>query len=434
MDGEMSTEASNQTGHRTETHRKTAARRAAGTDKVKGTPTVRAPMKVVAPPPGIVDAGIESMFELYGTLVRSSADYWSSLLDRRATPIDVANDMLIWTRAISEQEPPSWATPNRVIRQWPIARLRDFSEVGAPEDIVPTLILPPQAGHDSCIVDYAPGQSQVLTALEAGCRRVYSMDWVGATEATKDAGVEDYLLAIRSAIDEIGGHANVVGDCQGGWLATIYTAVHPDTVHTLTIAGAPIDFHAGEPLIHDWLRTVSPLDSIDFYRTIVNANDGILPGEVLLNGFKIMQPEAEVDRQLSLLVHVNDPAHVERYQRFENWFQHTQPIPGAFYLWIVEHLFMRNELLHDQLVVEGRKVDLHQIHCPLYLLAGAKDHITPPPQVFALAEFAATPAEEVTKLTTNGGHLGIFMGHEALRSCWKPVFSDIAARSEHQLH
>jgi poly(3-hydroxybutyrate) depolymerase len=429
----MSTDRPDQTVHRTQTHRDTSARRAAGTSKVKGTPAVRSPQNVVAPPPGIVDAGVESMFEIYGTLVRSSADYWSNLLDRGATPVEVANEMLTWIEAISEHGPPTWATPNRVVGEWPVARLRDFSAPQAPNDIVPSLILPPQAGHDSCIVDYAPGQSQVQTAVQAGCGKVYSMDWKGATEETKNATIEDYLLTIRAAIEQIGGHANVIGDCQGGWLATIYTAVHPDTVHTLSIAGAPIDFHAGEPLIHDWLRGMSPLGSIDFYRAIVTANGGLLPGEVLLNGFKIMQPGAEIDRQLSLLAHVHDSQQIERYQRFENWFQHTQPIPGAFYLWIVEHLFMRNELLHDKLQVEGTHVDLHEIHCPLYLLAGAKDHITPPPQVFALAEFAATPQEEVTKMTTNGGHLGIFMGHEALRTCWKPVFTDIAARSAHQL-
>ena len=39
---------------------------------------------------------------------------------------------------------------------------------------------------------------------------------------------------------------NLVGDCQGGWLATIYAALHPERVNTLTIAGAPIDFHAGD--------------------------------------------------------------------------------------------------------------------------------------------------------------------------------------------
>jgi poly(3-hydroxyalkanoate) synthetase len=317
-----------------------------------------------------------------------------------------------------------------VIGEWPVARLRDFSGPNPPDDVIPTLILPPQAGHDSCIVDYAPGQSQVSTALEAGCGRVLSMDWIGATQATKDSTIEDYLVTIRAAIDSVGGHVNLVGDCQGGWLAVIYAAVHPDTVHTLTIAGAPIDFHAGEPLIHDWLRLVSPGGQIDFYKAAVAANNGVLPGEFLLTGFKLMQPEAETDRQLALLAHVHDPKHLERYRRFEDWFQWTQAIPGPFYLWIVEHLFMDNELLHGTLVVEGKHVDLTEIHCPLYLLAGGNDHITPPPQVFALAEFASTPDDDITQLTTSGGHLGLFMGHDALRNYWRPVFADIAARSK----
>lgn len=414
----------------THTHLRTLARRKAGNASPTGTPTVRRRMHVVQPPPGIVDAGVDSMYELFGTLVTSTVDYWTNLLERRATPLDVANDLLEWGLAVMNRKQPEWSHPNVVLREWPVARLRDFSDPNYPDEVVPTLILPPQAGHDSCIVDYAPGQSQVLTALEAGCGRVLALDWKGATDQTKNATIEDYLLVIREAIDEVGGHVNLVGDCQGGWLATIYTAVHPDTVHTLSIAGAPIDFHAGEPLIHDWVRLVSPIGQTDFYKAIVTANGGVLPGEFLVTGFKLMQPEAETDRQMALLAHIHDKKHLERFRRFEDWFQWTQPIAGAFYLWIVEHLFMRNELLHGTLEVEGKHVDIAEIHCPLYLLAGSNDHITPPPQVFALADFVSTPEDEITKLTTGGGHLGLFMGHDALRNYWKPVFADIAAQSK----
>lgn len=133
----------------------------------------------------------------------------------------------------------------------------------------------------------------------------------------------------------------------------MYTALHPDTVATLTIAGAPVDFHAGEPLIHDWIRLLSPLGQMDIYRVLVTANGGVLPGDALLTGFKIMQPEVETDRQLQLLAHIDDGAYTERYRKFENWFQHTQPIPGGFCLWIVEHLFIRNELVHGELMVGG---------------------------------------------------------------------------------
>jgi poly(3-hydroxyalkanoate) synthetase len=260
---------------------------------------------------------------------------------------------------------------------------------------------------------------------------LFSLDWVGATDTTKDASIEDYLAVISDSVAAAGGRANLVGDCQGGWLAVIYAALYPDTVHTLTIAGAPVDFHAGEPLIHDWVRLLSPGRDLSFYRDLVRANGGVLPGQFLLSGFIALQPENELDRQLQLVAHIHDPAHVSRYRTFETWFQHTQPIPGAFYLWIVEHLFQNNELIDGTLRVGDATVDLGRITCPLYLLAGATDHITPPPQVYALAEYAGTEPAEIAQRETTGGHLGLFMGHEALSNHWSPVFAELAARSRH---
>jgi poly(3-hydroxybutyrate) depolymerase len=401
----------------------------------KARPAARPRLSAGACPPGIVDAGIGSLFEMYGSLVRSAADYYSALLARAATPLDVAADLLEWTAAVAGRKPPSWTTPHEIVAEWPVARLRDFSAPAAPAAPAgpagadPLLLLPPQAGHNSCIVDYAPGQSQVQTALDAGLARVFSLDWRGATAATKDAGVDAYLDVVAESVEHAGGRVNLVGDCQGGWLAVIYAALYPDTVATLTIAGAPVDFHAGEPLIHDWIRLLSPAGQLDFYRALVAANGGILPGDALLAGYKLMQPEAETDRQLQLLAHIGEAGHSERYRAFEDWFQHTQAIPGTFYLWIVERLFMRNELVLGDLEAHGRRVDLAGIRCPLYLLAGAKDHITPPPQVFALADFASTPANEITRATAAGGHLGLFMGHESLHGHWAAIFAGIARRS-----
>ena len=94
----------------------------------------------------------------------------------------------------------------------------------------------------------------MATIVEAGLERAYSLDWIGATAATKDATISDYLDVIESAVGQIGGPVNLIGDCQGGWLATIYAALRPEHVNTLTIAGAPVDFHAGEPVIHAALR------------------------------------------------------------------------------------------------------------------------------------------------------------------------------------
>jgi len=62
-------------------------------------------------------------------------------------------------------------------------------------------------------------------------------------------------------------------------------------------------------------------------------------------------------------------------------------------------------------------------------LAGAGDHITPPDQVFALADYATTAPADVLRDTTAGGHLGLFMGHEALHRHWPPLLAAVRARS-----
>jgi poly(3-hydroxyalkanoate) synthetase len=298
---------------------------------------------------------------------------------------------------------------------------------------VPTLVLPPQAGHSSCIVDYSAEQSQMRTIVEAGLERVLSLDWMGATPKTAGASIDDYLEVIDRAIEYCGGRVNLIGDCQGGWLAAIYAALYPERINTLTLAGAPIDFHAGEPVIHELLRQLAPGGDLRFYETLVAADGGVLKGERMLAGFVLIQPGAEISRQIELLLHIDDPAHVARYRGFEDWFKHTQDIPGAFYLWIVRHLFRDNALISGELEVRGRRVDLANITMPLNLLAGATDHITPPDQVFALAGLASTPPDLVRRHVTNGGHLGLFMGHEALREHWPVLLADVLRHSTTEL-
>ena len=375
------------------------------------------------------DIALEDGFASFNALVGSVADYWSGALERRATPIDLAHDWGRWLEVSTERGRPTWSTPHKIVFEAPVARLRDFSTTGPRSRVVPTLVVPPQAGHDSCIVDFSPDQSQMGCILDAGLTRAFSLDWIGASAATRDASIDDYLAVLDRAVEYAGGRVNLVGDCQGGWLATIYAALAPERVNTLTIAGAPIDFQQGEPVIGAVMERMAPGGDLGAYRALVAAGGGVLKGDHMLGGFVLIKPDNELARQAQLLVHINDPAHVARYREFEDWFKHTQDIPGAFYLWIVEHLFRDNELVRGKLEIGDQYVDLSRIACPLNLLAGANDHITPPDQVFALGGAASTPETEITRRITTGGHLGLFMGREALSEHWPPLLEQVALRS-----
>jgi poly(3-hydroxyalkanoate) synthetase len=379
-------------------------------------------------PPSFEEIALADGIAAWGAGVDGLTDWWAGALRRGSTPAELLADWIRWLGVATHKRRPRWSSPNEVVFEAPVARLRDFS-TSRRSRVLPTLVLPPQAGHDSCIVDYSPKQSQMRTILAAGFEHAYTLDWIGATARTKDATIDDYLDVIERAIDHIGAPVNLIGNCQGGWLATIYAALRSKRVNTLTIAGGPIDFHAGEPVIHAALRSLAPGGNLAFYRGLVGAGGGVLRGAHMLAGFIAIKPDNEIARQMQLLANLDDAAHVERYREFEDWFKHTQPIPGAFYLWIVEHLFRDNELITGKLEVGGEPVDLRRIECPLNLLAGAADHITPPDQVFALADYAGTSPEDVMRDTTDGGHLGLFMGHEALSRHWPPLLEAVRTRS-----
>jgi poly(3-hydroxybutyrate) depolymerase len=366
--------------------------------------------------------GLHDAMEIWRVAAQGTVDYWSHAFGR---PDRVAHDALRFWSEVAARREPEWSTPHEIVREWPIARLRDFTD-GANDDVVPTLVLPPQAGHDSCIVDFSPEQSQMQTIRQVGLTRAFSLDWIGATPRTRNTSIDDYLDVIGQSVEVLGGRVNLIGDCQGGWLATIYAALHPEQINTLTIAGAPIDFHCGEPLIHAWVEAMK----LDFYRGLVASGGGVLRGKYMLAGFVALEPQAEVSKHLQLLTGLSDAGLLARHRRFEDWYKHTQDIPGAFYLWIVEHLFRNNELLHGELQIQGETVDLKNVDCPVNLIGGAKDHITPPDQVYALGDAVSTPKSKIHRRLSDGGHLGLFMSHEALRNHWPPMLQHVLEHSK----
>src|SRR5919204_6894030 len=164
--------------------------------------------------PPVTRRGLDAAVETATAAVSGVADYWASAIADARTPIDMAVDGLRWWQLMTDRRPPRWATRHRIVRSTALTRLRDFSAPQA-ADVVPTLVLPPQAGHDSCIVDFSPEQSQMRTIRAVGLDRLYSLDWIGATQATKDATISDYLGEVAAAVDRIGGPPNPAGDRPG---------------------------------------------------------------------------------------------------------------------------------------------------------------------------------------------------------------------------
>jgi poly(3-hydroxyalkanoate) synthetase len=381
------------------------------------------------------DAGgvVRDMLSMQTETFKAVAKGWGGYARRRfrptTTPMHVMYDGVKWCWTIMDRHEPEWASPNEVMWESDLAKLRDFSQ-GSRKRVVPTLSLPPQAGHHSCIIDYFPEQSQISAVRKAGLDRAYAIEWLGVTQETKDVTIDDYLAVIDRAVDDLGGKVNLIGNCQGGWLGTMWAALNPDKVNTLIVGGAPIDTHAGNSVVAKYKRFMTPGGRIPHYRALVKASRGILPGKVMLVAFISMRPQNEVAKQLGLLAHLDDADYVANYAKFEDWWRYMLPLPGKVYLWGIEHLFLKNGLIEGDMEIGGEMVDLSKIKAPLYLLGGSHDHITPSPQVFALANYVGTPPEDIVAHTVPGGHIGLFIGHDSLREYWAPILADVAKRSQ----
>jgi poly(3-hydroxybutyrate) depolymerase len=316
---------------------------------------------------------------------------------------------------------PGWATANRIVTELHTMTLRDFSAPTA-RDEIPTFILPPYAGHTSIIADFLPGQSLIETLLASGLTRVFAADWRSADPTMRDYDIDNYLSDLHVAITDLTGggygQVNLVGLCQGGWMAALYTARFPSQIASLTCAGSPIDTQAGNGDV----RQLANKLPMSFYEGLVEAGGGLMRGEFMLEGFKNMHPEQHmVDKYVNLYLNIDDEAYVRRNENFERWYEYTINLPGRWYLQAVRQLFKDNLFARGDFVALGRNVKPQMITCPLYLMAGEKDDITPPPQVFNAADLFDTPADKIVRELIPGGHIGLFMGTVALRDYWPKV-------------
>lgn len=76
----------------------------------------------------------------------------------------------------------------------------------------------------------------------------------------KDLEIDQYLAEVNVVVDDLGGQANFVGLCQGGWISAMYAARFPHKVASLVLAGAPIDTDAGNGPVKGMARTLPMFD------------------------------------------------------------------------------------------------------------------------------------------------------------------------------
>lgn len=324
-------------------------------------------------------------------------------------------DLALGSSASEPAPEPSWASPNNIALELRSVRLRDFSLASAGRV---TLICAPFALHAASIADFAPGHSLVAALLDSGLARVSVTDWRSASAEMRFFSIDTYLADLNVLVDELGGSVDLVGLCQGGWMALAYAARFPAKVGKLVLAGAPVDIAAAD----SGLARAARETPLSVFRELVDVGDGRLLGRHALRFWGPAWLEADAIQEV---LQSPEPRGSETFRelvaRFSDWYECTVDLPGTFYLEVVERLFKDNQLAVGRFVALGKTIDLADVQSPIFLLAGRDDEVAPSPQVFAAEHLVGTPIHQVRKMIAPCTHLGMFMGCDSLSNIWPRI-------------
>ncbi len=272
--------------------------------------------------------------------------------------------------------------------------------------------------NDCTVLDLAPGQS-LIAALQAQGLNVYLLDWgaAGANGNTLDTYVQTHLARAVQTVrenDQLSA-VSVLGICQGGTLAMMYAALHPEQIASLSLAATPVDFHTDTDRLSAWARSPLLAGSLP----MLASTQSHTPALLNLLFLQLKPFSLRVGKYLSLLLQVPQPDSFAAFLRMEHWLMAGPLLSGPGLADYAGQCYRDNRLCQNALMLEERPVALSALSMPVQVLLADHDHIVPPAASLALLEQGLADVN-VERFAT--GHIGLLVGRARL-----PLAEKVAA-------
>lgn len=256
------------------------------------------------------------------------------------------------------------------------------------------------------MLDLQPDRSYIKNLLNNGLD-VYLIDWGFPTKGDRFISMDDYVNGyINNCVDFIRKKhrlekINILSICQGGTLSVIYSSLYPNKVKNLVTHVTPIDFNTNDGLLFRWSK------DMDFDK-LVDANNGLIPGDFLNQGFDMLKPMMKVQKQQALVNSLDDKDKLMNFLRMEKWISESPDQTGECFRQFMKELYQQNKLVKGELEVGGKKVNLKNLTSPLLNIYATEDHLVPPAATIPLNEHVGSTDKELYSF--KGGHIGVFVG------------------------
>jgi polyhydroxyalkanoate synthase subunit PhaC len=274
-------------------------------------------------------------------------------------------------------------SPGAVVFRNSVLELIQYAPATAEVHERPQVIVPPQI-NKFYIFDLAPGKSIVEYLVNNGFQ-VFVVSWRNPTAAQSDWDMDAYvaaLLAAIAAVRDITGAAdvNLHGACSGamtvaallGHLAAMRQRLVNASTLMVAVLGATTDSLLG---LFATPQTIAAAKQNSRLR-------GVLEGQEMGRVFAWMRPNDLVWNYWvnNYLMGNPPPAFDILY-----WNNDTTRLPAKFHSQLID-IFVDNQFQKPgAFEILGTPIDLSEVDCDKYVVAGITDHITPWKGVFSTA-------------------------------------------------
>jgi len=284
----------------------------------------------------------------------------------------------------------------------------------------PFIVFDPRAGHGPGIGGMKH-DSEIGVALAAG----HPCYFVGfLPDPVPGQTIEDVCEAEARFVEEVvkrhpntEGKPCLIGNCQAGWQIMMMSAIHPEKVGPIMLAGSPLSYWAG---VHgkNPMRYLGGLLGGTWLTSLAgDLGSGIFDGANLVANFESMHPDNTYWKKI-YNVYSNVDTEPPRFLEFEKWWGSPVLLNAAEMQAIADQLFVGNKLSSGELrSSNGLRVDLRNIKSPIIVFCSWGDDITPPQQALDWILDLYDHEDEIVKagqtivycLHQSIGHLGIFV-------------------------
>lgn len=312
-----------------------------------------------------------------------------------------------------------------------------------------TVVFAPRAGHHSNIAErvalFLRGQGLTRMAIvEQKCAEDIPL-YVGGRRHHEnfEGQITQYTEVLEHLKRKTGVSPHLIAICQPGPLLMTTLILRPDLGKTFGSAGAPMHTEAERGFLTDFARSVGKnymerLNAL-FGQTVCDDRPGsgreIFDGRLHVLGFYLLSMDQHLKnfRQLLDDLRSGKSESAERQKAFYEWYNYVQSFPQSFIEDTYKKIFVGNELIRGDLVIDGKTVGIGDYpgSVPLWALGGSNDNIAPSLQATGHMELIeAVPDEDKLMLVCNGGHMALFRSQTVLGEYYTKIAQFILDRSD----